>query len=173
MDPQTARRLPLTDKKRIIRALEVYLETGETITEHDERTRKVPPKYAPLWFGLDFQDRQTLYDRINLRVERMMEKGLVEEVKELLSAGVPASATSMQAIGYKEIVGMLACGGSIEEAAAQIQQASRRYAKRQLTWFRRNPNMHWMIREKGDDLGLVAESVRQIVKENDKSHMVG
>ena len=153
IDPEAAARLHLADRKRIIRALEVYYETGETITEHNRKTREIPPKYQPLWLGLDFADRAELYSRIDRRVDIMLETGLVEEIKALLFSGIPAKCTAMQAIGYKEFVDALDGKISIADAADQVRQSSRHYAKRQLTWFRRNPNMHWLIRKPGDDFG--------------------
>ena len=147
IDPESAARLHLKDRKRVIRALEVYYETGETITAHNEKTQKIPPKYDPVWFALEDEDRQTLYDRIDLRVDKMLEMGLMEEIRGLLAEGVPEKCTAMQAIGYKEFVAALNGQCSLEEAAAQVKQASRNYAKRQLTWFRRNKSMHWLTRK--------------------------
>lgn len=143
-DPDAAARLPLGDRKRIIRAAEVYLETGRTITEHNTRTRSQPPRYQAIWIGLTFRNRQDLYDRIDRRVEAMFEGGLLEEVRRLLQRGVPRSATSLQAIGYKEVVQTLLGQCTEAEAMAQVQKASRNYAKRQLTWFRRNPEIFWI-----------------------------
>lgn len=145
-DPETAARLHPSDRKRIIRACEVYEETGLTISAHNAQTRALPPRYQAAWLGLDFLDRAELYARIDRRVEQMMEQGLLQEVAELLQAGVPERSTAMQAIGYKELVAVLRAGGDICEAVARIQQESRRYAKRQRTWFRRNPDIHWIFR---------------------------
>ena len=144
IDPESAARLHPSNRRRIIRALEIYYETGQTMTEHDRQTQAVPPKYVPLRLGLNFADRQTLYDRIDLRAKRMFEQGLADEVRALLDAGVPETATAMQAIGYKEVVRALEGEISMDEALAQVQQSSRRYAKRQLTWFRRNPDVRWL-----------------------------
>ena len=167
IDPDSAARLPLADRKRIIRALEVYCETGETITSHNIKTQSVPPKYSPLWLGLDFEDRADLYSRIDLRVEIMLQQGLVEEIRSLLAEGIPPKATSLQAIGYKEFVDALTSNGSLEEAAAQVQQSSRRYAKRQLTWFRRNKQMHWLTRSKNSSGAEILAMARQVIAEND------
>ena len=167
IDPDSAARLPLADRKRIIRALEVYCETGETITSHNIKTQSVPPKYSPLWLGLDFEDRADLYSRIDLRVEIMLQQGLVEEIRSLLAEGIPPKATSLQAIGYKEFVDALTGNGSLEEAAAQVQQSSRRYAKRQLTWFRRNKQMHWLTRSKNSSGAEILAMARQVIAEND------
>ena len=167
VDPDAARRLHLSDRKRILRALEVYLETGETITEHNRKTQAVPPRYSPLWLGLDFTEREELYRRIDLRVGLMLQQGLVEEIRGLLADGIPERATAMQAIGYKEFVDALDGRCTIEEAANQVRQSSRRYAKRQLTWFRRNKAIHWLIRDTGDTGREILENARRIVSDFD------
>lgn len=136
-DPERAALLHSADRKRILRALEVYLLTGETITAHDRATRALPPRYKSLFLIPGFRDRALLYQRIDLRVDEMVQQGLFEEVRSLLSSGVPPTATAMQAIGYKETAACLQGLLSAGEAIAQIKQASRRYAKRQLTWFSR------------------------------------
>ncbi|MBR2048206.1 MAG: tRNA (adenosine(37)-N6)-dimethylallyltransferase MiaA [Oscillospiraceae bacterium] len=166
IDPEALQRSQ-GNPRRIIRALEVFQETGETITAHDLRTRSVPPKYDPLWIGLDFESRQELYDRIDLRVELMVKNGLLEEIREILGEGIPESATAMQAIGYKEFVNAMAGRDTLENAIAQVQQASRRYAKRQLTWFRKNPNIHWICRKPGQSGDEIFEAARQTVLQFD------
>ena len=165
VDPEAADRC--FDRKRILRPLEVYLETGETITEHNRKTQAIPPKYSPLWLGLDFADRAELYSRIDLRVDIMLKQGLVEEIEALLASGIPAKCTAMQAIGYKEFVAALNGEGTVEEAAEAVKQSSRRYAKRQLTWFRRNKNMHWLTRNPGQDSGEIIHLARQVIRECD------
>ena len=136
-DPERAALLHSADKKRIVRAIEVYLLTGETITAHDAATRAIPPRYESLFLIPGFHDRALLYQRIDSRVDDMVRQGLFDEVRSLLASGVPPTATSMQAIGYKETAACLQGEFSAEEAIARIKQASRRYAKRQLTWFNR------------------------------------
>ena len=168
IDPEAAARLHLSDKKRIIRAMEVYLETGITITEHNRRTQLLPNKYDPVWFALEDENRQDLYDRIDRRVEIMLEQGLVEEIRSLLARGIPKKATALQAIGYKEFLAALDGQCTLAEAAAQVQQASRHYAKRQLTWFRRNPAIHWLRRKPGTGNEEILMQARQILQENDK-----
>ena len=143
VDPQAAARLHPNDEKRIIRALEVYLTTGRTITQHNLDTQAIPPRYLALTIGLDFEERPNLWKRIDRRVDEMMERGLVEEVQGLLDAGVPLESTAMQAIGYKEMAAALLEGRPPEEGAEEIKLRSRQYAKRQLTWFRRNKDTHW------------------------------
>ena len=165
VDPEAAERIH--DRKRLLRALEVYLETGQTITEHNRRTQAIPPKFSPVWLGLDFENRQQLYDRIDLRVTKMLEMGLLEEIQGLLDSGVPETATAMQAIGYKEFVNALAGRETVEAAADQVRQSSRRYAKRQLTWFRRNKAMHWLIRGERTAGEEIFRSARQLLREID------
>lgn len=144
VDPEAAERLHPSNRKRVIRALEVWLETGKTITQHNLETQAQPPRYSPVWLGLNFPDRAQLYARIDLRAKQMFDEGLAAEVQALLDSGVPESATSMQAIGYKEVVRALRGECSMDEALAEVQQSSRRYAKRQLTWFRRNAAVRWL-----------------------------
>ena len=146
IDPEAAERSQ-NNPRRIIRALEVYYETGETITAHNLKTQAIPSKYHATWIGLDFEKRSDLYARIDRRVDIMLELGLMAEIRSLLTSGIPEKATAMQAIGYKEFVDALAGRATLQSAIAQVQQSSRRYAKRQLTWFRRNEKMHWIIRQ--------------------------
>lgn len=144
VDPEAAQRLHPNDEKRIIRALEVYLTTGKTITQHNLESQAIPPRYHPLTIGLDFEERPNLWRRIDQRVDGMMEQGLEAEVRRLLDAGIPPTCTAMQAIGYKEIVSALEQGRPAWEGAEEVKLRSRQYAKRQLTWFRRNPRTHWI-----------------------------
>ena len=152
VDPERAAKLHPADKKRIVRAMEVYLLTGKTISLHDAETRALPPRYDAAKLALDFLDRQDLYDRIDRRVDRMFEMGLLEEVRALLDSGVDAGCTAMQAIGYKEAVDAVRGRCSAGEAAEKIRQESRRYAKRQLTWFRRDAATEWHRFGKKPDL---------------------
>ncbi len=168
VDPESADRLHPSDRKRIIRALEVYLETGETITEHNRKTQLLPPRYSPVWFALEDADRATLYSRIDRRVETMLKMGLIEEIQGLLERGVPEKCTAMQAIGYKEFVDVLRGRSSMDTATALVQQSSRKYAKRQLTWFRRNPAISWLRREENESAGEILEKARQILADSDK-----
>ncbi len=167
IDPESAQRSQ-GNPRRIIRALEVYRETGETLTAHNLKTQAIPPRFSPLWIGLDYVNRQDLYDRINLRVELMLKDGLLEEIQNLLSSGISEKATAMQAIGYKEFVDALHGRATIEQAVAQLQQSSRRYAKRQLTWFRRNPSVHWLLRESGQPAEEIFSQARLLAQNFDK-----
>ena len=167
VDPESAEN-SMSNPRRIIRALEVFYETGITITEHNRRTQELPPRYNPLWIGLDFTERSELYRRINLRVGIMLEMGLIQEIKDLLASGIPEKATALQAIGYKEFVSALNGECTIEEAADQVRMFSRRYAKRQLTWFRRNKNIHWLIRDAHQSSEEILAAARQVIREFDK-----
>ena len=148
VDPESVQRAQ-GNPRRIIRALEVYLETGQTLTAHNLATQAIPPRFSPLWIGLDDEDRQDLYRRIDLRVDLMLEQGLLDEIRSLLNSGIPESATAMQAIGYKEFIDALRGRIPMEQAVSDLKQASRRYAKRQKTWFRRNRDIHWILRRPG------------------------
>ena len=167
VDPEAAERSQ-RNPRRIIRALEVYYETGETITAHNVRTQAIPPRFDPLWIGLDFEPRSELYKRIDLRVDIMLRQGLLEEIRELLSSGISPDCTAMQAIGYKEFVQALRGNMSIEEAAEDLKQASRRYAKRQLTWFRRNKSIHWLVRTPDTSADEILRRARQLIVDTDK-----
>ena len=161
VDPEAAARLHPADEKRIIRALEVYEETGKTITQHNLETQAIPPRYRPVWLGLDYADRAVLYRRIDLRVDLMLQAGLLDEIRALLALGVSPDTTAMQAIGYKEFFGALDGSYTLEEAAALCKQRSRNYAKRQLTWFRRNPEIRWLRLTGQEDFSAVLAAARQ------------
>lgn len=140
IDPQTAERLHHNDLHRIIRALEVYDTTGRTITEQTALSLSVPSPYTPCLFVLDFHDRQKLYERINHRVDIMLENGLLEEAERILRTDPDATVT--QAIGYKEFAAYFDGTISLQEAADKLRQQTRRYAKRQLSWFHRMTEAH-------------------------------
>ncbi len=152
VDPERAKQIHENNVKRVIRALEVYNATGKTITEHDEKTKEAPPKYNACYIGLMFDERERLYERINLRVDKMIEDGLLDEVKKLLDSGISPLSTAMQAIGYKELVEYYDGKCTLGEAAENIKQASRRYAKRQMTWFRRNKDINWLAVDKSENV---------------------
>ena len=151
VDPEAAGRLHPADEKRILRALEVYRETGTTISDHNRATQALPRRYTPLYIGLTYQDREDLRRAIDQRAASMVAGGLEEEVRALLKKGVPRDATAMQAIGYKEMAMALDGLCTMKEAKELIQARSRQYAKRQLTWLRRNENVHWIYWKKKRD----------------------
>ena len=161
-DPERAEKLHPGDKRRIVRAIEIYRLSGKTITQHDAETRARPPRYEALTLALSFADRADLYARIDRRVDRMVARGLFAEVEGLLKEGLSPRCTAMQAIGYKEAALALAGEMSREEAAALIRMNSRRYAKRQLTWFGRNPAAHWILWDKEPDLDLALRSFGEL-----------
>ena len=164
VDPESAERIHPANQKRVIRALEIYLESGKTMTQHNLESQEKADKYDPLWIGLDYVNREALYGRINRRVDLMVEEGLLQELKELLAQGIPEKATSMQAIGYKELIGYIHGECSLEEATDLLKQSSRRYAKRQRTWFRRNPKVNWLMLEDDPDFTQVFRSAMELIR---------
>ena len=151
VDPEAAERMHIADEKRILRALEVFLETGKTITAHNEETKHIPPRYDAVWIGLQFADREDMKALIDRRVDKMVGEGLLEEVRTLLGSGIPREATALQAIGYKEFLGVAEGLVTEAEAIAEVKLRSRQYAKRQLTWLRKNGAIHWIFWEKERD----------------------
>ncbi|NLY29305.1 MAG: tRNA (adenosine(37)-N6)-dimethylallyltransferase MiaA [Firmicutes bacterium] len=143
VDPETARRLHPNDRRRIIRALEVFYSTGQPLSQHLKMQREGGPRHRSVKFGL-IRNRARLYERINTRVDLMMEAGLLDEVKGLLEQGLSDDSTAMQALGYKEFVGYLRGEYDLEEAVRLLKRDTRRYAKRQLTWFRRDKEIIWL-----------------------------
>lgn len=162
IDPQSAERIHPNNTIRLVRAIEVYRLTGKTMTQMQKESRTVKSPYAPIAFlGLDCKDRSVLYDRINRRVDIMLENGLLDEAKEVLS--MEQLPTAYQAIGYKELAGYFNGEQSLEEALEHLKQSSRRYAKRQLTWFRKEADISWLYREDyKNGKELVAEAILRI-----------
>lgn len=163
VDPESAARLHPADTKRILRALEVYRGTGKTISRHNLETQALPPKYDAVYIGLAFRDREDMKALIDLRVDRMMEAGLLDEVRALAAAGVPRDSTALQAIGYKELLPVIDGEKSIGEAVDEIKLRSRQYAKRQLTWLRRNPAIHWIYWEKERNFEAAFQKATEIL----------
>ena len=163
IDPEAAARLHLRDEKRILRALEVYYETGETITEHDRRSREIPPRYDAAYIGLSFRDRQDLRERIDRRVDDMVAQGLLQEVESLLQSGLPRDATALQAIGYKQFLAVAEGRATVDEAIEEVKLRSRQYAKRQLTWLRRNEAIHWILWEKSPDFSAGLQNATEFL----------
>ena len=163
IDPVAAEKLHLKDEKRIIRALEVWQETGRTITDHDRRTRETPPRYDAVYIGLDFADRADLRERIDRRVDSMVDRGLLDEVHSLLSSGLSADATALQAIGYKQFLAVERGERTEAQAVEEVKLRSRQYAKRQLTWLRRNRAIHWLIWEKIPDFPAALQKATEIL----------
>ena len=163
VDPEAAARLHLKDEKRILRALEVWQETGKTITEHNRETQLLPPKYEAVYIGLDFENRDDLRARIDRRVDLMVEQGLLQEVRDLLTSGIPRTATALQAIGYKQFLAVEEGRATVDEAVEEVKLRSRQYAKRQLTWLRRNEAIHWIRWEKVPDFQSALQKATEIL----------
>lgn len=158
-DPVSAKRLHPNNARRIIRAIEFYRVTGVPISVHQEQTKQHTSRYNPIIFCIDF-DRQKLYERINMRVDIMLKEGLIDEVKSLVDMGYTTALNSMKAIGYKELIDYFNGSISLDEAVEIIKQSSRRYAKRQLTWFRRDKRIIWLNAE-GDILQEAYSAVKE------------
>ena len=165
IDPQAAEKIHPNNVRRVARAIEIYELTGKTKTEHDREAISDSP-YESLIIGLDYDDREVLYNRINRRVDAMIEAGLEGEVRSLVSRGLlSAESTAGQAIGYKEMLGYIAGDCSLGDAVEKIKLGTRRYAKRQLTWLRRNPSINWLYPDRlGDFRSLVCEAEKIINK---------
>ena len=142
-DPETANRVHPNNLVRVIRALEVYELTGKPISALQQQWKMNEPRYPFRAFGLNMP-RETLYQRIEERVDRMVEAGLIEEVKGLLDQGCPRNCVAMQSFGYKELIDYLDRNRTLDEAIALLKQNTRRFAKRQLTWFRNDPRIEWL-----------------------------
>lgn len=165
VDPDSAARLHPNDEKRIVRALEVYQSTGKTITQHNLETQAIPPRYDALTLALAFERREDMWSRIDRRVDQMMDQGLVAEVQGLLDSGVPAKCTAMQAIGYKEMAAALLSHGDVSAGAEEVKLRSRQYAKRQLTWFRRNRAARWLLWGREPDFAAALQTSTEYMEE--------
>ncbi len=162
VDPKSAQRIHLNDARRIIRALEIYEVTGKPMSEHNKDFRKTNNEYDLTMIALN-RDRQDLYESINARVDMMMERGLIEEVQGILDMGYDKNLVSMQGIGYKEIIMYLDGEISLERAVELIKQGSRNYAKRQLTWFKRDDRIRWFDLDAYPDFKSLKEEVIEYV----------
>lgn len=166
VDPASARTIHPNNRKRVIRALEFYQETGTCISEHNQEQREKQSPYQFVYFVLNME-REKLYQRINQRVDQMLEQGLVEEVTRLQKAGCHAGMVSMQGLGYKEILSYLQGECTLEEAVTILKRDTRRFAKRQLTWFRREKEVCWVNRESfPDETGMLSYMLKQLEEKN-------
>lgn len=161
IDPAAAEKLHLKDEKRILRALEVYYTTGETITAHDERTKTIPDRYEAFYIGIYYSDREILRRRIDMRVDIMVEQGLLQEVQNLLQSGLPHDATALQAIGYKQFLAVAQGKATVAQAIEEVKLRSRQYAKRQMTWLRRNEAIHWIDRTNESDFSTALQNATE------------
>lgn len=165
VDPEGAERLHPNNLKRVIRALEVYEQTGMTIDAFNRLHKRPAPKYAALKIGICPAERQTLYDRIDRRVDQMLADGLLEETKRLLDSGALAG-TAAQAIGYKELLGYLQGDAPLADCVALLKQRSRNYAKRQLTWLKRDDNIHWIYYNNGEELPVILQEATEYLQKH-------
>lgn len=162
VDPKSADRINVNDTKRIIRAIEIYKITGKPMSLHNNNFRKINDDYNLAMIGLNM-DRKKLYDRINHRVDEMIQNGLIDEVKSLIESGYDKNLISMQAIGYKEIIMYLEGSVTLERAIEMIKKGSRNYAKRQLTWFRREDRIKWFNIDKYDNINELSSIVLKCI----------
>jgi len=165
IDAPSAEKLHANDKKRIVRALEIFALTGATIAEHNAKTLQAPARYSAARIALDFEERSALYSRIDARVDEMLARGFLDEAKGLLDMGVSPSATSMQAIGYREMCAAIEGEITLEEAAAQTKQRSRAYAKRQLTWLRARSDVRRIAWRASPEIPRAVEISTQYLRE--------
>lgn len=164
VDPDAARQIHINNEKRVMRALEVYFLTGETLTARQRRSRAVESPYEAVFIGLDYRLRSKLYDRINRRVDNMIENGLVKEAQSYYN--IKDADTASQAIGYKELAGYLEGDLTLEQAAENLKAATRRYAKRQLTWFRRNERINWIYCDELDSFQSAVNRSADIIEKS-------
>ncbi|MBP0980611.1 MAG: tRNA (adenosine(37)-N6)-dimethylallyltransferase MiaA [Oscillospiraceae bacterium] len=164
IDPEYAKTLHPNNSGRVIRAIELFRLTGLTMTQQLENSRKQPSRYNPVMLGIGFDDREKLYERINLRVDLMLKDGILDEVKEFYEHH--DAKTAAQAIGCKEFLPYISGEKSLEECVFQLKQSTRRYAKRQLTWFRRNEAINWLYRDRFEGFDALLEAAFDIVDRN-------
>lgn len=165
IDPIAAKKLHVNDIRRIIRALEVYEYTKIPISKHQEDSRKEPSPYNTVYFALNME-RKKLYSRINKRVDMMIENGLINEVRDLLYMGYTKELTSMKGLGYKEVIDYLEGNLSFDKAIEIIKRDTRRYAKRQLTWFRRDKRINWINVDEYDNIKKIITKCLYIIEKN-------
>lgn len=163
VDPESAQRLHPNNLKRVIRALEVYEQTGMTIGEFNRQHKREAPKYTAVKIGVCPADRQTLYARIDRRVDQMLSDGLLKETQRLLSKG-ELTGTAAQAIGYKELLGFLQGKDSLHSCVELLKQRSRNYAKRQLTWLKRDDSIHWIYYNRAEDFSYVLQEATEYLR---------
>lgn len=165
VDPKAAEEIHANNVKRVIRALEYYKETGETISLHNEQERQKESPYNVAYFVLN-EDRAKLYDKINRRIDIMLEDGLIDEVKALREKGYTRDMVSMQGLGYKEILDYLSGKCTLEEAVYILKRDTRHFAKRQITWMKRERNVCWIQKEEFEsDSGRILDYMLEVVKE--------
>lgn len=165
IDPESAKKIHPNNRKRVIRALEVYKKTGKKMSHYKKEMIKKDSPFSFIMIGLNM-DRQLLYEKINQRVDIMIEKGLIKEVRDLLNKGYDKNLISMQGLGYKEIIQYLEGRCTLEEAVYIIKRDTRRFAKRQLTWFRRDKRIYWFQVDKYSSKNLLIDEILQKIHSN-------
>lgn len=164
IDPDIAEKLYANDKKRIVRAFEIYENTGITMTKQYENSREIPSPYDAVFIGINYKNREILYERINKRVDLMLENGLLEEARKFYEKS--RQNGGFQAIGHKEFYPFFKGEITFEEAVDRLKQQTRRYAKRQLTWFRKNEKINWIYADQSED--VLGEALKIIGREQQK-----
>lgn len=164
IDPDIAEKLYANDKKRIVRAFEIYENTGITMTKQYENSREIPSPYDAVFIGINYKNREILYERINKRVDLMLENGLLEEARKFYEKS--GESGGFQAIGHKEFYPFFKGEITLEEAVDHLKQQTRRYAKRQLTWFRKNEKINWIYADQSED--VLGEALKIIGREQQK-----
>ncbi|MBQ6815611.1 MAG: tRNA (adenosine(37)-N6)-dimethylallyltransferase MiaA [Clostridia bacterium] len=164
-DQVAAARLNIADKRRIVRAFEIFETTGITVTEQNRLSRTAPSVYDTTYIGITYKNRELLYERINKRVDVMLQNGLIEEAETTLN--LPLGTAAAQAIGHKELHAYFKGEKDLQEAVEDLKRSTRRYAKRQLTWFRRNPDINWIY---ADETQNCVERALDIIKEREQKH---
>ena len=162
VDSEAAKKIHPNNEVKVVRALEIYRSTGKTLTEQNELSQQTESEYEPLYIGISYKDREKLYERINTRVDIMLKNGLLEEAKEFYNEY--ASKTAVNAIGYKELKPFLDGEKSLEECVDHLKQSTRRYAKRQLTWFNRNEKINWVYPDNYENINLLYLEAEEMVK---------
>ena len=164
IDEQSAEEIHPNNVKRVIRALEIYRTSGKRKSDLDRESKNFDSKYEAIQIGLKYEDRELLYSRINLRVDRMIQAGLLEETRELLESGVfEKNATAAQAIGYKELLTYIRGEKTLIDAIEDLKIATRRYAKRQMTWFNSHGDVKWIVAD-GRELSSIVDEAENIIK---------
>ncbi len=163
VDSEAAKKIHPNNEVKVIRALEIYRTTGKNLTEQNEQSHQSESEYEPLYIGISYKDREKLYDRINKRVDIMCDNGLLDEAKEFYKEY--ASKTAVNAIGYKELKPFIDGEKTLEECANHLKQSTRRYAKRQLTWFNRNERINWVYPDTYEDISLLYDEAERLVEE--------
>lgn len=161
IDPEYASGLHPNNAGRVLRAIELYRLTGLTMTQQLENSKQQPSRYNSIMLGITFRDREKLYERINLRVDKMLEQGLLDEVREFYKNH--SAQTAAQAIGCKEFLKYLSGEKTLDECVEQLKMSTRRYAKRQLTWFRRNESINWLYRDDFESYDKLLQAAYEIV----------